>query len=213
MQVNAAGPEPGRSVTATARRAQIVAATIDTLAELGYTGTTFARIAERAGLSSTRLISYHFADKRELLAEVVRSVYAAGTHYVSPRVTAEKSAPAMLAACLRANVEFIRDHGNHVAAVNVIAANLRIAETGAAPSPGGSERDEMILVAIEAILRKGQADGDFRDFDTRTMAWVIRNALDGVQQRRALDPDLDFDACSRELVALFGRATARREPR
>lgn len=207
MQVTSDGSQPARSVTATARRAQIVAATIDTIAELGYARTTFARIAERAGLSSTRLISYHFADKRELLAEVVRSVYAAGTRYVGPRVEAEKSAPDMLAACLRANVEFIRDHGNHVAAVNVIAANLRADEADPAPPPGGSGRDQLILQAIEAILRKGQADGDFRDFDAHTMAWVIRNALDGVQQRRALDPDLDFDACSRELVALFDRAT------
>ncbi|MQA95092.1 MAG: TetR family transcriptional regulator [Streptosporangiales bacterium] len=45
MQVTPDGP----TFTTTARRAQIVAATIDTLAELGYGQTTFARIAERAG--------------------------------------------------------------------------------------------------------------------------------------------------------------------
>ncbi|MEP7024912.1 MAG: TetR family transcriptional regulator, partial [Actinomycetota bacterium] len=50
-----------RSVTAMARRSQIVTATIDVIAEVGFGQASFARIAERAGLSSTRLISYHFA--------------------------------------------------------------------------------------------------------------------------------------------------------
>lgn len=203
---------PSRSVTTTARREQIVAATIDTIAELGYAQASFARIAERAGLSSTRLISYHFAGKRELLQQVLHSVYNAGARYVTPRIEAEQTAPGMLAACLRANIEFIRDHANDIAAVNEIALNLRATET-TPPMPGGSAGDELILHGIQAILRKGQGDGDFRDFDTRTMAWVIRNALDGVQQQRALDPDLDFDACTRELIALFDRATTSEEPR
>ncbi|TDD47082.1 TetR family transcriptional regulator [Nonomuraea terrae] len=51
------------SVTNSARRAQIVGATIATIAELGYHQASFARIAERANLSSTRLISYHFDHK------------------------------------------------------------------------------------------------------------------------------------------------------
>jgi AcrR family transcriptional regulator len=39
-----------RSFTAQARRAQIVRAAIETIAELGYGQASFARIAERAGL-------------------------------------------------------------------------------------------------------------------------------------------------------------------
>lgn len=45
-------------MTATARQAQIVAATVNVIADVGYGKTSFARIAERAGLSSPRLISY-----------------------------------------------------------------------------------------------------------------------------------------------------------
>ena len=36
---------------------------ITTIAELGYASASFARIAKRAGLSSTGLISYHFANR------------------------------------------------------------------------------------------------------------------------------------------------------
>lgn len=195
------------TLTGLTRRAQIVAAAIETLAEAGYAGTSFTEIARRAGLSSTGMISYHFANKRELLEQVVHAVYDAGREYVTPRITAERTAPAMLAACLRANVEFIRDHGDHIAAVHEIVRNLRDTGQHAASSHGPG--DELILEGIEAILRKGQADGDFRDFDTRTMAWVIRAAIDAVQQRRAHDPGFAFDDCVHELTTLFERATAR----
>ena len=201
----------GRSFTASARRAQIVAAAIDTIAELGYGQASYARIAERAGLSSTRLISYHFADKRDLLAEIARTVYQAGARYVLPRIEAERSGPGMLAACLRANLEFLRDHANHVAAVTEIAANLRA--EGELRSPGIGPGDEQIQRGIEAILRKGQADGDFADFDVPTVAWVIRHAIDGVQQRRAREPGFDFEACIRELTEFFDRATTTKDPR
>ena len=42
----------------------------EVLAELGYGATSFRRIADRAGLSSTGLISYHFKGKQELVDSV-----------------------------------------------------------------------------------------------------------------------------------------------
>jgi len=85
-------------VTATARRSQIVAATIEVIADLGYGQTSFARIAERAGLSSTRLISYHFAGKDELIAAVAADVLASIGRYMAQRVGAATSAAGRLRA-------------------------------------------------------------------------------------------------------------------
>jgi AcrR family transcriptional regulator len=65
-----------RSAAATARRSQILEATIDVVAEEGFAKASFARICERAGLSSTRLISYHFAGKAELVSALVEHVGA-----------------------------------------------------------------------------------------------------------------------------------------
>ena len=65
-----------RTFTERARRAQIVDAAIETIAELGYARASFAQIARRAALSSTGLISYHFAGKDELIAEVIASIYS-----------------------------------------------------------------------------------------------------------------------------------------
>ena len=76
MQARNSSAEQSRTLTEQARRAQIVSAAIGTIADLGYRNATFAQIARRAGLSSTGLISYHFAGKEELISEVVRTVLA-----------------------------------------------------------------------------------------------------------------------------------------
>src|ERR1019366_2319825 len=52
------------------RRTQIIEAAIGQLAKHGDSGATFARIVEAGGLSSPGLISYHFADRGELLESV-----------------------------------------------------------------------------------------------------------------------------------------------
>ena len=65
MQPGAAAGGENRTFIETARRAQIVAAAIDTIADVGYAQASFARIAERLGISRG-LISYHFTGKDEI---------------------------------------------------------------------------------------------------------------------------------------------------
>ena len=77
------GAASERTFIETARRAQIVAAAIDTLAEVGYARASLGRIAQRIGISRG-LISYHFAGKDELMTEVVREVLEQGTAYMNP---------------------------------------------------------------------------------------------------------------------------------
>ena len=198
-----AGREP--TFTEEARRKQIIGCAIEILAERGYSGASLAAIAERAGVSKG-VISYHFAGKAELLEQVVRAVYAAGAQYMQPRIQAEQTAAAMLAAYLRANLEFIRDHPQHMRAMAEIILNVRSGD-GVLRLAGGREGIETVLDSVQSILRKGQQDGEFGEFDTRTMAWAVRAAIDSVSQQRALDPDLDFDVAIQELAGLFDRAT------
>jgi hypothetical protein len=65
---------------------------------------------------------------------------------------------------------------------------------------------------LQEILRRGQEEGAFGYFDTRTMAWAIRTLVDGVSRRRALDPEFDFDTCIDETVGLVDRATRKAAP-
>ena len=144
--------------TEQARRKQIIGCAIEILAERGYSGASLAAIAERAGVSKG-VISYHFAGKAELLEQVARAVYAAGAQYMQPRIQAEQTAAAMLAAYLRANLEFIRDHPQHMRAIAEIILNVRSGD-GVLRLAGGREGIETVLDSVQSILRKGQQDGE-----------------------------------------------------
>ncbi len=200
MQVN--GCKPKRSVTASARRAQIVRAAIETIADLGYTKASFARIAERAQLSSTRLISYHFADKKELIQEVVGEIFAEIGGFMTERMQGQTSARGALHAYIHGNVEFIGTHRESMKALTSIFLS------------GGLEIDETDLgdqlSPIEAVLRGGQESGEFRDFDTRIMASVLQRAIEGLPILLATEPDLDLDTYADEVVRIFDLATEAR---
>src|SRR3989304_9337396 len=70
-----------------ARRGQIVACAIETIATLGYARASLAEVAKRAGISKS-VISYHFAGKDELIREVISEVYSAAITFMVPRITA-----------------------------------------------------------------------------------------------------------------------------
>src|ERR1700678_3434988 len=105
-----------RTFIETARRAQIVAAAIDTIAELGYAQASFARIADRVGISRG-LISYHFAGKDDLIKQVVIDVLEAGRAYIVARVFAQSTGPAMLRAYIESKLAFMREQRNYIVVV------------------------------------------------------------------------------------------------
>lgn len=55
-------------------QSRILLATIASLAELGYAGTTMSGIAERIGVSRAALV-YHFNSKNALMAAVIDTIY------------------------------------------------------------------------------------------------------------------------------------------
>ena len=192
-----------RTVTTTARRAQIVDAAISTIAELGLNQASFARIAERAGLSSTRLISYHFAGKDDLMQVVVDEVFSTAGQYIAPFVLAESTPAAKLRGFIRGSARFYTEYRPHVVAVRDVWANFR--------RPDGTQRfgleaHEPEFEVVSQILREGQARGEFREFDPRVVAITLRHALDGLAALVTTDPDLDVETYTSELVALFDRA-------
>jgi len=192
------------TVTASARRAQIVIAAIDTIAELGYGNASFARIAKRAGISSTRLISYHFDDKAELVRAVVGAVLAEAGEHIRKRLDAAGTRTEQLAAYIESNLEFIAEHPTAIRAIIEIAANARADDGTPLIHTEGAE-DPVALLA--AMFRGGQDAGEFRAFDPVVMAVTLRAAIDAA----ASTPDLDPRAYAAELVTLFTLAT-RKDP-
>jgi AcrR family transcriptional regulator len=188
------------SVTTGARRAQIVTAAIDTIAELGYGNASFARIAKRAGISSTRLISYHFDDKAELVRAVVGAVLAEAAESMGKRLRTAESRTELLTVYIESNLEFIAEHPTAIRAVLEIAANAR-ADDG---TPLVADADDPVG-RLAQMFREGQEADEFRAFDPVVMAVTLRAAIDAAASR----PELDPHAYAAELVSLFTRATRK----
>jgi AcrR family transcriptional regulator len=194
-----------RTFIENARRAQIVKAAIDTIAELGYARTSLARIAERAGISKG-VISYHFAGKDELIKEVVVEVVESGKAYMRSRISPESSGPDVLRAYIESNLAFMGEHPNYMVTIVEIGRNGLTAD-GERRFYGDSDIDDAVRI-LEDLLGRFQDAGEFRqDFDPRVMAVTIRAAIDAAPPRLAHDPQLDIDTYAREIANLFERAT------
>jgi AcrR family transcriptional regulator len=197
--------DDNRTFVSSARRAQIVEAAIETVAEVGYADASLSRIAVRLGISKG-VISYHFAGKDDLIAEIVSQVLQRARAYMQPRVEAQTTGPEMLRAYIESNLEFIRDNPHQLRAIVEI-----VRATFAGPNrPISGNRDAAVPILAE-LLTRFQADGDLRpDFDPKSMAMAIRATID-VAPSRLTDPEFDIDKYAHETVMIFHLATRATE--
>lgn len=193
-----------RTFTETARRAQIVQCAADVIAETGYTRATMAEIARQAGVAKS-VISYHFADKNELMQELIRTAVATFTEFIEPRLAAQASAAGKIGAYLAGSADYTIAYRSLHLAVLEIGFN--------ALGPDGlplvaSMPLETHQPALEQILRDGQLSGELRDFDVRVMAGLVRSSVTHtiVLAQRA-SPGLDVHSYARELATTFDLAT------
>jgi AcrR family transcriptional regulator len=205
-----------RTFTGTARRAQIVAAAIETIAEAGYGQASLARIAQRIGISKGVLV-YHFDSKEDLVKEVIREVLAKAGDYMVPRIAAASGGQEKLRAYIDSNIGFMGEHRSYMIAITEIARGSRDLSGNRTFDASSLEAG---TAALAELLAAFQASGEFRtDFNPRVMAETIRASIDAVPRRMAATPDLDVDLYRRELADLFDAATrvtapkARRRPR
>lgn len=189
-----------RTFTESGRRAQIVAAAIEVIAEVGYAKASFSRIAKQAGLSSTGMISYHFAGKDDLLAACVAEIERFTGAYMEPRIDAAEGHVAQVRAYVEANVALV---GEHPAAVRAL---IDLVRNAGSRSAGVSGR----LALFEGHFRAGQEAGVFRPFDARTAALALIAGLDAVVATAAAAPPgpTELARLGRELADLYVRAIA-----
>jgi TetR/AcrR family transcriptional regulator, fatty acid metabolism regulator protein len=202
MQPKKEGPE--RTFIEEARRAQIIQCAADVIAEAGYARATMAEIAKRARIAKS-VISYHFADKNELMQELVRTAVATYTEFLEPRLAAQPAAPGKIRAYLTGSADYMIAHRNMNLAV------LEIARSALAPDGTplvASIPLETYKPTLEQILRDGQTSGELGEFDVQVMAGLLRSAVTHTMvmaQRADLAVDLAFYA--RQLGTVFDLAT------
>ncbi|WP_420111512.1 TetR/AcrR family transcriptional regulator [Pseudactinotalea sp.] len=185
------------SFTTQARRAQIVEATVRVIAREGLPKASFGRIAAEAGLSSPGMISYHFADKDELLTVLCDTILQGCVTSVDAAVSAADGLAAGLTAYVVAFIRWQDGHREEVIALWQLAAGWR--------RPGAQLAfDEAPLAEpLRAVLRDGQAAGVLRPLNEEWVAQTVLCAVKGYQQALHDDPDVDADAFAQTLVAVF----------
>ncbi|GAB3743065.1 TetR/AcrR family transcriptional regulator [Amycolatopsis oliviviridis] len=197
--------ELGLSVTEAARRAQIVGATIATISDLGYHKTSFAKIKERAGLSSTRIISYHFTNKAGLMQAVVTTATGMKDKFLEERIQGTTDRAGLLRGYIESEIAFLGSYPELVRVMVEMASSGSDAEGWFMSVP---LVEEFRTGRLERQLKQGQAEGAFGDFAADVMALSIAQAIDGVAAKFAADPKLDLERYGRELADLFVKATA-----
>lgn len=189
-----------------ARRSQIVECAIDTIAEVGYAQASLDQIAKRAKISKG-VITYHFANKEELLELITIEYYQAWHAFVAPRIEAQKSPEKKLRVYIESNLTFVAEHRKHVFAV-IELVSKKITADGKLQF--AADHDEAILLPIENILNQGMQERVFREFtklSARVMVLTIRNAIDGFTVELMRKPHLDVQEYTRELVSIFNLST------
>lgn len=194
---------PKRTFIEEARRNQIVAAAIETLAELGYGKASMAQIAKRAQISPS-LIAYHFRDKDALIYQTLIDIATAWEGFVAAHVAEANNPRDQLRNYITANLTYMGIRPNHYAALIEIMFNART-EDGILLYR--LDEEDASLVLLNTVLVHGQQCDVFRPFNVQHMAFAIRGAINeflGEMHKSGAD----LAMYTADIVDLFLRATA-----
>ncbi len=207
---NPASGRPGRgspTFTGISRRRQLIDCAIEVLGEHGYAGTTLSRVADRAEVSKG-VVSYHFANKSDLLEAIVTDVFARGAEYATSEwfdhLDDTATAADVLRTYLESNLAYIAAHPEQIAAAVEIIRSYRHDDGSRV---FGLAWESSLLEPLEEIFRDGQRTGHFRSFSTRVMAISVRRVIDGFSFEVLYGGDLDTTAYTAEVITLFDHAT------
>jgi AcrR family transcriptional regulator len=183
-------PAPGRALGGDKAR-RIVEAMRDSVAEVGITGSTFERVAAKAGVSRG-LLHYYFGTKERLLVEVIRrdTVYRIET--LGTELRAAQSVDEVIAAFQATFARTLADERGYVYMVSELFVAGR-------NSPELTRELGQLYsrarAAFAGILREKDADGIIRlRFDADSVLAYMFAAGDGATVQQLTDPTLDARA-------------------
>lgn len=199
--MHSAAPAEARSFVERARRAQIVQATIEVLAEQGYGAASFARIARQASISPA-LISYHFHTKDALMRDVLATVEQRLDSAMAGSESDEPATyPDALRGMLQRFVEHCSSHGDEISAMTEIRRQTRSPDVREAIS----RSHDRGMAELVAFIEEGQSHGQFRDTDPALFASVLQSAMGEVPRLLGRDPD-EHGRIAVDWAALFVNA-------
>ena len=158
-----------------ARKQQIIDATIRTLSDIGYVKSSLAQIAKRASIS-TALISYHFADRQDLIEQSLQALIEQSATYILTKTYAADEPASQLAKFIEASIAYQATHPEENIALLEIIFNARTADDipfYKLPDEG----EDPLLKALSNILTKGKEQGEFTITSVHVMVKVIQGAI------------------------------------
>lgn len=196
--------ERSPSLTERARRAQIIEATANTLADLGYAQTSLAKIAATGGFSKS-VISYHFDSKNSLMRAVADGFFEEAWHAISAAMDRETDAAEKIRSWIAVQVDYCVAHRRRFLAAADILSSMRDDEGNPIyPQYARDERE-----AIAEILREGQVSGEFRDFDAAAYAAIVSTMTESILGSWLMDPTVDVHARTRVAVDFVQHALGK----
>jgi len=154
------GSHRARRRDAAATREALLAAGTELFAERGYDGVPVAAIAQKAAVNKA-MINYHFGGKRNLYLAIVSATFGEMVASVERLAESPRPAPAVLRELIAAVGEMATRRRPHFCAMmlrEVVAGGTHL-------DPELIDKPARILGAVQRIVARGVADGDFRPVD------------------------------------------------
>ncbi|MDI6105761.1 TetR/AcrR family transcriptional regulator [Actinoplanes sp. NEAU-A12] len=192
-------PRRGPTFTERARRAQLVAVTVDLIARHGYQRCSLQRIADAAGITKAAVI-YHFTSKDAVIRAAYSSVIASLTEQVGAAVESARTPAAAVEAYLRAMLGHMAANPSHV---RVIVEAL----DGQNDTGIEDRRSPARWQPLAALIDAAAAAGEYRpDVDSRVLAIILGGAVDAVVAETLADPTFDLVAATGAVLAIADTA-------
>ena len=172
----------------------------ESVAEVGIAGSTFERVAAKAGVSRG-LLHYYFGTKERLLIEVIRRDTEERIDTLGSAIEAAGSVDELIAAFFETFARTtLEQQGYAYMASEVFIAGRHNPEVRAALA----DLYERARTSFAAILRSKDSDGVIKlRFDAEAVITDLFSAGDGAIVQRIVEPDRDFsgaDAASWEVA-------------
>lgn len=193
-------PEEKKTFIEEARRKQIIDAALQTIAEQGYTQTSFAEIAKGLGITKG-LIAYHFNGKHDLITSAIHTILNRQGAYIKEHVEEQEKAGDKLRAYIESSFEYIEQNRPHFVALVDLWGSFTSPEEKQAFSETAYDP---CRAHLKKIFRIGHQQREFAKFDEQSMASVIQGAIDGVMLQWVFDPKaVDLGEAAKELSEMF----------
>lgn len=180
-----------------ARRKQIIESAIETIAAQGYQRATLDLIAENVNVTKG-VITYHFANKDELIECVMERILQEQRQHREARVSAGSSAWEKLQAFIQADIDFFTTFPQFQTALVELWGSITTRDEKKAFENSAYRPPHLLL---EGILRQGLSDGLFTDFNSTETAAVIIAMLDGLMVQQVFTGgQLDMQKCGQEVI-------------